>query len=177
MTDQEIVTDERFPGWRARIVTDTDAGQPWGDALAPALLVERGHVEWASEVYQSEHAERILEAWRRLDPEVFERYLRQAHGTTAIEEITERNLTVITFDTTGYRAHVGIIGPADLTGETQQWRAWLGGDVYEVIVERHTADRCWTYEDALCGLYGWSYARQRAADLLTENANVAAPAA
>jgi hypothetical protein len=158
-------------------VVDTDAGQPWGDALAPALLVERSHVEWASEVCQSAHAERILEAWRRFDADVFERYLRLAHGTTAIEVITERNLTVITFDTIGYRAHVGITGPADLTGETQQWRAWLDGDVYEVVVEEHTADRCWTYEDALCGLYGWSYARQRAADLLTENANVAAPAA
>jgi hypothetical protein len=49
--------------------------------------------------------------------------------------------------------------------------------MYEVIVERHTADRCWTHQDALGGLYGWSYARQRGAELLTENANVAAPAA
>jgi len=62
MTDQEIVTDDRYPGWRARIVTDTDAWQPWGDALAPALLVEHGHAAWASEVYQPTHAQRILEA-------------------------------------------------------------------------------------------------------------------
>lgn len=167
MTDQEIVVDDRHPGWRARIVVDTDAGQPWGDALAPALLVERGHGEWAREVYRPPHAGRILDAWRRLDAEVFWRYLRLAHGTTVIEEITEGNLTVITFDTTGYRAHVGITGSADLSGEVQQWRAWLDGDVYGVIVERHTAAACWTGDDAVFGFYGWQYAHQQAAAMLT----------
>jgi len=175
MTDHEIVTDDRYPGWRARIVADAEAGQPWGDALAPALLVERDHAAWASEVYQSKDADRILQAWRRLDPQVFQRYLRLAHGTTVIEQVSERNLTVITFDTAGYREHVGISGPADLRGECIDWRAWLDGDVYEVIVEQHTADRCWVHQDALCGLYGWAYAQQTALDLLTENA-AAAPA-
>ena len=122
-------------------------------------------------------ADRILEAWRRLDPAVFERYLRLVHGTTAIEEATERDLTVITFDTAAYREHVGITGPAGLTGEYQQWRAWLDGDVYEAIVERHTADECWIHQDALCGLYGWSYAHQRAVDLLTDNASAPVPPA
>ena len=107
---------------------------------------------------------------------MFERYLRQAHGTTTVEQVTDRNLTVITFDTAGYRTHARITGPADLSGEYQQWRSWLDGDVYEVIVEQHTADRCWTHQDALCGLYGWSYAHQRAADLLIENAAATAPA-
>lgn len=158
MTDHEIVTDDRYPGWRARIVADIEAGQPWGDALAPALLVERGYAQWAGEVYQSKDAARILQAWRRLDPQVFERYLRLAHGTTAIDQISERNLTVITFDTAGFREHVGISGPADLGGEHADWRAWLDGDVYEVIVEQHTAEQCWIHHDALCGLYGWAYA-------------------
>lgn len=175
MDDLAIVTDDRYPGWRARIVIDADAGQPWGDALAPALLVERGRGEWASEVYQSKHADRILEAWRRLDPAVFERYLRLAHGATVIEQISDRDLTVITFDTADYRDHVAILGPAELTGEYHEWRAWLDGEVYEVIVEQHTADRCWTCQDSLCGLYGWAYAQQRAADLLTDNAAATEP--
>lgn len=175
MTEQEIVTDDRYPGWRARIVADTEAGQPFGDALAPALLVERGHAQWASEVYQSEDADRILEAWRRLDPEVFERYLRLAHGTTCVEQLSERDLTVITFDTAGYREHVGIGGQADLSGETAEWRAWLDGDVYGVVVEEHTAASCWTVRDALFGLYGWPYAHARAGELLTDAATVPAP--
>lgn len=170
MTDGEIVIDDQYPGWRARIVADADAGQPWGDALAPALLVESGHAAWASEVYQCKDADRILEAWRRLDPQVFERYLRLAHGATAVEQISERNLTVITFDTAGYREHVGVSGPADLSGEQLEWRAWLDGDVYAVIVEQHTAEQCWVHRDTLCGLYGWAYAQQTAMDLLTENA-------
>ncbi|MFI6079248.1 hypothetical protein ACIA5C_47880 [Actinoplanes sp. NPDC051343] len=170
MTDHELVTDSRYPGWRPRLVTDEDAGQPWGDALAPALLVEHGHPGWAGEVYQPEHAGRILQAWRRLDPVVFERYLRLAHGTTAIEQVTDRDLTVIVFDTAGYRTHAGICGTADLSGEYHQWRSWLDGDVYGVLVEHHTGNGCWMHEDSVFGLYGWAYARQYAADLLTETA-------
>ena len=116
MNDLETVIDDRYPGWRARIIADIEADQPWGDALAPALLVERGYAQWASGVYQSRDAARILEAWRRLDLAVFERYLRPAHGTTTMDQVSERNLIVITFDTAGFREHVGISGPAD------QWR-------------------------------------------------------
>lgn len=177
MAEVGIVTDDRYPGWRARIGVDDQAGQPYGDALAPALLVERGHAEWASEVYQITNADRVLDAWRRLEPAVFERYLRIAHGTTAVRQISERDLTVITFDTAAFRDHVGITGTTDLTGEILEWRAWLDGDVYEVVVEHHTAEQCWTYQDALCGLYGWPYAQQRAAELLTDHACPPGPAA
>ena len=175
MAELEIVTDDRYPRWRARIVVDDQAGQPWGDALAPALLVEHRHAEWASEVYQITNADRILDAWRHLEQGVFERYLRIAHGTTAVGQISERDLTVITFDTAAYRDHVGTTGPADLTGEILQWRAWLDGDVYEVVIEQHTAEQCWTHQDALCGLYGWAYAQQAAVDLLTNNAAAPPP--
>lgn len=42
MAELEIITDGRYPGWQARIVADDQDGQPWGDALAPALLASRG---------------------------------------------------------------------------------------------------------------------------------------
>ena len=177
MAELEIVTDGRYPGWRARIGVDDQASQPGGDALAPALLVQRRHAEWASEVYQIRNAARVLEAWRRLDCDVFERYLRLAHGATAVEQISERDLTVITFDTAAYRDHVGITAPADLSSEILEWRAWLDGDVYAVVVEQHTAEQCWTVQDAVCGLYGWPYARQQAEELLAHNAFPALPAA
>jgi hypothetical protein len=170
MTEPEIVTDHRHPGWRARIIVDTGAGQPCGDALAPALLTERGHVAWASDVYQPQHAGRILHAWRRLDSEVFERYLRLVDGVTTIEQVTNRDLTVIIFDTADFRVHVGITCAADLTGERDEWRAWLDGDVYGVIVEHHTDRSCWSQHDALFGVCGWAYARQRAGELLSETA-------
>ena len=177
MAELEIITDDRYPGWRARIMVDDQAGQPYGDALAPALLVDRCYAEWASEVYQTTNADRILDAWRRLEPAVFERYLRIAHGSTAVGQISERDLRVITFDTAAYRDHAGVTGIADLTGEIFEWRAWLDGDVYEIVVEQHTAEQCWIYQDALCGLYGWPYAQQRAAELLADNAFPSGPAA
>jgi hypothetical protein len=108
---------------------------------------------------------------------VFERYLRIAHGTTAVGQISGRDLTVITFDTAAFRDHAGITGIADLTGEVLEWRAWLDGDVYEVVVEQHTAEQRWIHQDALCGLYGWPYAHQRATQLLADNACPPAPAA
>jgi hypothetical protein len=49
----DIVTVPQWPRWRALLVPDDDAGQPWGDALAPALILGRhGHVAVAAEVYQ-----------------------------------------------------------------------------------------------------------------------------
>ena len=168
MGDDQTVTDQRYPNWRARIVGDEEAGQPWGDALAPALLVERHRANWATEVYQPQHAERILAAWHHLDGDVFERYLRLAHGTTAIQHVTGQDLTVIIFDTADYRAHTGLTNRCDLTGEHDEWRAWLDGDVYGVIVERHTAADCWTGDDALFGLYGRQYAHGQATAMLAE---------
>jgi len=99
---------------------------------------------------------------------VFERYLPLAHGTTAIQRVTGQDLTVIIFDTADYRAHTGITDRCDLTGEHDEWRAWLDGDVYGVIVEQHTAADCWTRGPALSGLYGQQYAHEQATAMLAE---------
>ncbi|MCA2216345.1 hypothetical protein [Jidongwangia harbinensis] len=172
-----IVIDDRFPGWRARIVVDEDASQPWGDALAPALLIQRRQAVWAGEVYQPKHADRVLAAWRRFGTdELFERYLRLVHGTTAIRHVTGQDLTVVIFDTANFRAHAGITDVCDLTGEHDEWRAWLDGDVYGVIVEQHTAADGWTGHDSLFGLYGNAYAEQQAAAMLTTATAALTPA-
>lgn len=179
MTDRNllIVTDDQYPGWRARLIVDEDCGQPWGDALAPALLIERRrHAVLASEVYPPKHADRILAAWNHLGGgTTFERYLRLAHGTTAISHVTGQDLTVIIFDTGEYRSHVGITGDCDLAGEVHEWRVWLDGDIYGVVVEQHTAEHCWTDHDSLWGLYGYDYASSEAATMLASTAG-ASPA-
>ena len=177
MTDPSFtVTDDRHPGWRARLIVDDHAGQPWGDALAPALLIERyRYARMASEVYQPKHAERILDAWSELDGPVFERYLRLVHGATAISHGTSQDYTVVAFDTAEYRAHAGITGAGDLTGEVHEWRAWLDGDVYGVVVEQHTK-HCWTTHDSLWGLYGYDYATSQAQTMLTAATNGPTPA-
>ncbi len=175
----DVVTDRRRPGWRARIVIDDDAGEPWGDALAPALLICRGgYTQVAADVYQDQHIGQILHAWRHFaDHHRFTRYLRLCHGTTTVATATAGDLTVLTFDTAGYRAHTGITGPADLTGERDEWQAWLDGDVFGVIVERASHPRrclhCgrhewagWVEMDACWGFYGHAYAAQQALHLL-----------
>jgi len=164
--DTVIVTDDRRPDWRARLVVDEHCGQPWGDAFAPALLVQRRRAAWASEVYQPTHADRILAAWYHFGTDtLFERYLRLAH-------VTGGDLTVVVFDTTDYRSHAGITDVCDLTGEYDQWRAWLDADVYGAIVEHHTADGCWTVHDSVWGLYGNTYAEHTATAMLTAAAAV-----
>ncbi|MER7273282.1 hypothetical protein ABT369_02380 [Dactylosporangium sp. NPDC000244] len=141
--DTDVVTDRRLPGWRARLLVDDDAGEPWGDALAPALLLCRGgYVQVAADVYHDQHIEQIQHAWRHFaDHDRFTRYLRLCHGTTTVATAAAGDLTVVTFDTADYRAHTGITGPADLTGERDEWQAWLDDDVHGVIVERATPSR------------------------------------
>jgi hypothetical protein len=69
-------TDDRSPGWRARLIHDDCVGEPDGDALAPALLVpSRGRPRLAKGVYLPAHAEQILAAWLHLaDRDTFCRY-------------------------------------------------------------------------------------------------------
>lgn len=180
----QTVTDDRFPSWRARLVHDEDAGEPDGDALAPALLVPaRGRPRLANGVYLPANAERILAAWGRLaDRDRFRRYLRICHGATTTAVASTADADVVIFDTGDFRRHVGMTPPADLSGEQAEWQAWLDGDVYGVVVERHhtgtttwddattSAVSQWREVDALWGLYGHEYARQYALDLLHQHA-------
>jgi len=175
------VTDDRFPGWRARLIHDDCAGEPDGDALAPALLVAaRGWPRFAKGVYVPAHAEQIVAAWCRFaDRDRFCRYMRMWHGVTAIAVASTADLDVVIFDTADFRRHVGITTlPADLSGEHDEWQAWLDGDVYGVTVERHhtgnttwddtttTATSQWREIDAVWRLYGHEYATRYAHDLL-----------
>ncbi len=176
-----VVTDDRYPGWRARIVYDEYAGEPDGDALAPALvIVTRRQPYLAKGVYMPQSADEILAAWQRLeDRDLFERYLRMFHGATTIAAASNRDLDVLVFDTADFHRHVGIRDlPADVSGERDEWQAWLDGEVYGVVVERHhagtitwddgttTATGQWRDVESVWGIYGHTYAAQEAADML-----------
>lgn len=172
MTDHDgVIGDDRYPAWRARLVPDLDAGEPYGDALAPALIVDGRGARAAREVYQPVRLDRILAAWQHYDEPLFLRYLRIVHGTTIVERVEGPQLTVLVFDTADYRAHVGTSVPVDLSGERDEWRAWLDGDVYGVIIEHHdSAEDTWYEVDSLFGLYGATYATDRGRDLIAEYA-------
>lgn len=181
----QIVTCARYPGWRAKLVHDIDAGEPCGDALAPALLVAGcGLARFAQGVYVPEPAAQIVAAWYRLaDYDRFCRYLRICHGVSSVAAATTAQQEVLVFDTAEFRRHVGATAPAvDLSGEQAEWRAWLDGDVYGVIVQRHrtgttrwddgttSAASTWREVDSVWGLFGYDIAYQQALDLLQQHA-------
>jgi hypothetical protein len=169
-----VVFDGKMPGWRARLVHDLDAGEPYGDALAPALLVPaRGRPRLATQVYVPAQPGRIVAAWQQLaDLDRFGRYLRICHGATATATACGADLDVVVFDTADFRQHAGISAPADLSGEKAEWRAWLDGDVFGVVLEQRddiTARR-WRQVDAVWGLFGHGYAAAYARELLHQHA-------
>ncbi|MFF5230230.1 hypothetical protein [Dactylosporangium sp. NPDC000521] len=182
----DIVTDPRHDGWRAVLVTDIDAGQPWGDAFAPTLLIDRdGRAHLAAEVYQPAHGHRIETAYEHFaDVDRFARYLRIHHGTSTVAVITGPDCTVLVFDTAAYRTHIGVTGGCDLTAEQTEWRAWLDGDVYGVLVQQrvpalhclvcgHSEPERWCDLDAYWGFYGTGYGAGRALELLRDAAAAA----
>lgn len=178
----EIITDDRWTAWRVLICPDADPDQPWGDALAPALLVDRrGHARLAADVFQPAGGARIEAAYEQFnDPSRFERFLRQRYGTTTLTWVNIPDTTVAIFDTGDFRRHVGAIEPADVTTEQHEWRAWLDGDVYGVIVQRRVegspcpACGCdqpdsWVDIDDRWGFYGLAAAQQFAQHLLQDH--------
>jgi hypothetical protein len=178
----DIITDGRRPALRVLICRDADLDQPWGDTLAPALLVDhrRGHTRLAGDVFQPAGGGRIEAAYERFnDPDRFERLLRQRYGTTAIAWVDTPGMTVVVFDTTDYRRHAGDVGQADVTAEQHQWRAWIDGDVYGIIVQHrvdgppapacgHDPPDSWVELGHRRGFYGLPAARQCAQHLLQD---------
>ena len=176
-----IVADDRYPGWRARLVDEEYAGEPDGDAQAPALVITaRAHPYLSKGVYVPQAADAILTAWQRLDDrDTFARYLRMFHGVTTVAAASNWPTDVLVFDTADFRRHVGMtMPPADLSGERDEWQAWLDGEVYGVIVERHrngttawddgttTTTEQWREVESVWGIYGHTYALEEAAELL-----------
>ena len=176
-----IVADERYPGWRARLVHEEYAGEPDGDAQAPALVITARAQPYLSKgVYVPQAADAILAAWQRLDDrDMFVRYLRMFHGVTTIAVASNGQTDVLVFDSADFRRHVGMATTsADLCGERDEWQAWLDGEVYGVIVERHrngiiawddgstTTTEQWREVESVWGIYGHTYALEEAAELL-----------
>jgi hypothetical protein len=176
-----IVTDDRYPGWRARLACEEYADEPDGDALAPALVTTALSKPYlAKGVYVPQAAAAILAAWQHLDRDLFGRYLRMFHGVTTIVVATNGQTDVLIFDTADFRRHVGMTAtPADLTGERDEWQAWLDGEVYGVIIERRrtgtttwddntiTAVERWQEVESVWGMYGRTHAVEEAVELLS----------
>jgi hypothetical protein len=159
-----------------------DAEPPFDEYAAHVVgldddSTEPGHV----------NASRIREAWEhyRYGPgnayELLTRYLGIWHGATHVEYVTPNEGYWVVFDSPERREQWGCTlehVPDNVKGTAEEWRAYIQGEVYGVIVERHrtgtiawddeTADAIeeWVHVDSRWGFYGSDYVEQEARRML-----------
>ncbi|WIM95792.1 hypothetical protein ACTOB_007926 [Actinoplanes oblitus] len=170
---------------RVRLAHDGCAAEPYFEGRSPILRLypSRSWGGWRGEyidsigAYTPTAADDILTAAEKWagGPDLFERYLRMFHGTTAVEWYDGRpgggDFVYVTFDTAGWRARYDL--PDDVAGivDLSEWRAYCEGDVYGYVVEeRATWQRTngagevaetretWEPVDSCWGFYGHQYA-------------------
>lgn len=174
----------------AVIERDNDASGPGGDALAPTLLGDgwgTRHYRDADDVFQDpsvtaaflracDHYGVIPSAAGYEADGIVARYMRVFHGTEfrAGSSTVDRYANVVVFDTPAWREHVGIDpdAPSDLSGERDEWQAYLDGDVFGVgyaVRETHVLDDDkpvdlddWRVDMECWGFYGEDYAKDAA---------------
>ena len=173
--------DERF---RAVIVWDEDPSEPYDDGSAPIVAVDYG----SGKAYQSgpgtsyEIPADILNAAQhfRQREQHFARYLRIWHGSTVFDWFDGgRNTDCVfyTFDTADWRAAQGFtdaswaeVAPAGVGfGRDSEWRAYVEGESFGIVVERATPDEAWETVDSLWGFYGLGdYVKDEARRMLAD---------
>lgn len=185
----ETVTVPAFPTYRARIVHDVDPSAPYDDGAAPIVRVEYRHGWTAVQVTEGTSYvldPSIVAAAERFgkDVDTFTRYARIFHGVTRIDSYSSREgATFLALDPADWREEVGasveaIAAQDDLLGE---YRAYLEGDTYGVIVEKRETWRNvdsseeredWTEVESLWGFYGDAdgYVSDRAREMIAEAA-------
>lgn len=195
----DTVTVDEYPDMRARIVYDEYAECPYDDGSSPIIaLPYREHPRQVTAITSYEVSPRIIEAasrWLRYEPgpDRFERYMRAFHGTTELVWFNDDRTDYVTFDTAAWREAMGItdewrsLNPAAKLANADEYRAWLDGESYVIIVERRlwkaTVDRDlipdpdsvddeWEFVDSLAGLYGdlHGYVTKRAQEMIRDNA-------
>jgi len=185
------VTVAAFPAFRARIVQNVNPAAPYDDGAAPILRVEYRNGWRAEQV--TEGTSYVLdpsivaaaERWGK-DVDTFTRYVRAFHGVSRVDGYTSREGdTFLTLDPADWRADVGasveaVTAQDDLMSE---YRAYLEGDTYLVVVEKRETWRNVDTDDereewaevASCGgFYGDAdgYVTDRAREMIAETAGM-----
>lgn len=195
MADDDVI--EERGGYRVRLEQDQDADQPYDDGAVPILRMDGNPYHGGEVTAFNKQAEPYVEALRRLAErwgagnhglDTFERYLKIFHGTVKVQQYGQTPYTdylYIGFDTSAWAEEVGAPREA-LSGENYlaEVVAWLEGDVYGVIVEKHRKGRTewddgdetypeeWVETDhAVWGHYGREWAEQAAHEALTAYAD------
>lgn len=148
-TYEEVIAER--DGYRAKIVVDYDATEPYNDGGSPLLRITGyGHAEQVTGITSYELPFEITAAFSRFEDDVFERYLRIFHGTTSIVWWDQQQYNAdrfVTFDTTHWREAMGIDDAqlATITAagrniaDLDEWKWYCEGDVYGIVIEKRSA--------------------------------------
>lgn len=193
----ETITLDEFPHYRARIVTDDYSDAPYDDGSSPVIRLEYRSgwtAEQVTEITSHVVAPEILTAAAHFGSEAdkFERYLRLFHGTTEVQWFSgiDRDADYVTFDTKVWREEMGLTDEHIAAhpehdfrlASADEYRAYLEGDAYGIIVEQEVAvanigetdedTDVWEEGDSLWGFYGDvdGYVTETATEMLKDAA-------
>lgn len=182
MSDVEVLRTSIDGRYRAVLEDDTWACEPENDGAAPFLRFGGDYYGRGDAIAMNRAAEGMDHAFNvlgdrapsgRHQRETFERYLRIFHGTIKVQWYNagiSNEYGYVAFDTAAWREEMGC-DPARLAEEDylEEYRAWVQGDVYGVVVEERTPGACghdgcqeheeWVHADdtgdyQIWGLYG-----------------------
>lgn len=168
----DTTTDGQY---RAILVLDTDADEPYNDGATPLIRTDGYRAEAVNA-----QADEYAEAYNRFSElpdnyEAFERYLRIFHGARNVKTYGPNRATNyqhITFDTDEWAEVVGCPEEhREDAADMDEYIAYLEGDVYVTQLERTEPGACghdgctdhtdWVVVDSIGGFYGDNeYTRQ-----------------
>ena len=166
---------------RVLLVDDEDPSRPYNDGSSPILSFSmtmrdgRRHVEQVHGLTSFKVDPDIIEHLAAGQfSDAFETYLKDSHGTSAIQWFGRDNHHgYVSFDTTTWRETVG--APLNSVN-TDEFEAWCDGDAYGYIVEELTVwtkqdstetRETWDELDACWGFYAYEWATTCALEALT----------
>lgn len=194
----ETITDSRIPGIRVRVVLDTDPHAPEFEAGYPIIRLNRGRTE----IVYGDTADDLSDALRHfiyrqendtgLDAiALFTQYVRVFHGgdVKVIRSETSREYGYLAYGTRKLAEGWGHTDPEKIDKyarevETEEWQAYLDGEVYGVVTEqsivvetityggltgdeiRYEIDPSWDEIESCWGYYGQEYAVEAAREEL-----------
>jgi hypothetical protein len=184
MHDAEIVKTSANGRYRVSLEMDMDAAAPYDETGSPILRMDYRGGRWnaihvGTGVYAGEsNIEGAADRWGSPSGDtfgLFVRYLKVFHGVTEVETWYSGDYWYVTYDSAAWREAIEC--PA-AKPDMSEYKAWVEGEVYGVIVERlDTWERAddnsftmdsWTEVESAWGHHGYEYATEAASEMLSE---------
>lgn len=198
MSDDLIL--EENDNFRVKLEYDMYPEQPYSEGGWPILRIEYGLYGWRAEHLVSggvsdENVQDAVSRWgspSKDEWKYMEKYLRGFLGATNVETYYSGDYWYVAYDPAEWRARAGLMDgdvPEDMLSE---WKAWIEGEVYTIVVEQKThvyQDQRrhklgsfdavsaefdeWEEVSAVGGYYGYEYAVENAREQFADaNGNV-----